>query len=136
MGDRYIIDPTILEELCSQVTLTVGVNKDGQVCGIQKSVNGSIDPSLLTEMIQVKKGSPLLTNPLLTSFLLLLERHKPRQTIITTTGYQTLGRRSTCTRKTEKGRACREARVFRRCHLIIITSSSFLPLCLLHHHHT
>jgi exosome complex component RRP42 len=53
IGNRYVIDPTILEELCSQVTLTVGVNKDGSVCGIQKGSNGSIDPSLLTEMIQV-----------------------------------------------------------------------------------
>ncbi|CAO3692917.1 unnamed protein product [Rhizopus stolonifer] len=52
IADRYIIDPTILEELCSQVTLTVGVNKDGSVCGIQKGSNGSIEPSLLTEMIQ------------------------------------------------------------------------------------
>jgi exosome complex component RRP42 len=55
IADRYIIDPTILEELCSQVTLTVGVNKDGAVCGIQKGGNGSIEPSLLTEMIQVKQ---------------------------------------------------------------------------------
>ncbi|GAA5804100.1 ribosomal protein S5 domain 2-type protein [Thamnidium elegans] len=52
IADRYIIDPTILEELCSTVTLTVGVNKDGLVCGIQKGASGSIDPSLLTEMIQ------------------------------------------------------------------------------------
>lgn len=54
IADRYIIDPTILEELCSQVTLTVGVNGSGSVCSIQKGGNGSIEPSLLTEMIQVK----------------------------------------------------------------------------------
>ncbi|KAI9494413.1 ribosomal protein S5 domain 2-type protein [Zychaea mexicana] len=52
VGDRYIIDPTILEELCSEVTLTVGVNKEGAICGVQKGAVGSIDPSLLTEMIQ------------------------------------------------------------------------------------
>ncbi|CEG78053.1 hypothetical protein RMATCC62417_12712 [Rhizopus microsporus] len=52
IADRYIIDPTILEELCSQVTLTVGVNRNGSVCSIQKGGNGSIEPSLLTEMIQ------------------------------------------------------------------------------------
>ncbi|KAL0081842.1 ribosomal protein S5 domain 2-type protein [Phycomyces blakesleeanus] len=52
IGERYILDPTILEELCSQVTLTVGVNKTGQVCGVQKGGSGSVDPSLLTEMIQ------------------------------------------------------------------------------------
>ncbi|KAI8092767.1 ribosomal protein S5 domain 2-type protein [Halteromyces radiatus] len=62
IADRYIIDPTILEELCSQVTLTVGVNKEGQICGIQKSATGSIDPSLLTEMIQ---SATNLAKPLL-----------------------------------------------------------------------
>ncbi|CAO3623742.1 unnamed protein product [Cunninghamella blakesleeana] len=62
IGERYIIDPTTLEELCSQVTLTVGVNKEGQVCGIRKSSNGSIDPSLLTEMIQtaISLAKPLI----------------------------------------------------------------------------
>ncbi|KAI8139358.1 ribosomal protein S5 domain 2-type protein [Fennellomyces sp. T-0311] len=52
IGDRYVIDPTILEELCSEVTLTVGVNKDGSICGVQKGAGGSINPSLLTEMTQ------------------------------------------------------------------------------------
>lgn len=53
IGERYIIDPTILEELSSEVTLTVGVNKDGATCGMQKGAGGSINPSLLTEMVQV-----------------------------------------------------------------------------------
>ncbi|KAI9312852.1 ribosomal protein S5 domain 2-type protein [Dichotomocladium elegans] len=52
IGDRYILDPTILEELSSDVTLTVGINKNGNTCGIQKGAGGSIEPSLLTEMIQ------------------------------------------------------------------------------------
>ncbi|CDS08381.1 hypothetical protein LRAMOSA02329 [Lichtheimia ramosa] len=52
IGERYIIDPTILEELSSEVTLTVGVNKDGATCGMQKGAGGSINPSLLTEMVQ------------------------------------------------------------------------------------
>ncbi|KAI8976959.1 ribosomal protein S5 domain 2-type protein [Pilobolus umbonatus] len=62
IADRYIIDPTILEELCSQVTLTVGVNKEGMVCGIQKGGQGSLDPSLMTEMIQTATllGKPLI----------------------------------------------------------------------------
>ncbi|KAI8382256.1 ribosomal protein S5 domain 2-type protein [Blakeslea trispora] len=51
VASRYIIDPTVLEELCSQATLTVGVNKDGLVCSIRKGLSGSIDPSLLNEMI-------------------------------------------------------------------------------------
>ncbi|KAI7874060.1 hypothetical protein K492DRAFT_211798 [Lichtheimia hyalospora FSU 10163] len=52
IGERYIIDPTILEELSSEVTLTVGINKDGATCGMQKGSGGSINPSLLTEMVQ------------------------------------------------------------------------------------
>ncbi|KAI8073074.1 ribosomal protein S5 domain 2-type protein [Gongronella butleri] len=52
VGERYIVDPTILEELCAQVILSVGVNKDGQLCGMQKSGLGSLDPSLVSEMVQ------------------------------------------------------------------------------------
>ncbi|KAI7898525.1 ribosomal protein S5 domain 2-type protein [Cokeromyces recurvatus] len=51
IGQRYVIDPTSLEELCSQVTLTVGVNRLGQVCGIKKGGRGSLEPSLLNEMV-------------------------------------------------------------------------------------
>ncbi|KAG0171825.1 Exosome complex component RRP42 [Apophysomyces sp. BC1034] len=62
IGQQYITDPTILEELCSQLTLTIGVNKDGQVCGVQKASVGSLEPSLLTEMIQTATtlGRPLI----------------------------------------------------------------------------
>ncbi|KAI8991098.1 ribosomal protein S5 domain 2-type protein [Mycotypha africana] len=49
--NRYILDPTTLEELCSDAVLTVGVNKLGQVCSMKKSLNGSIETSLLNEMI-------------------------------------------------------------------------------------
>ncbi|KAI9472368.1 MAG: ribosomal protein S5 domain 2-type protein [Benjaminiella poitrasii] len=51
IGERYVIDPTSLEELCSQLTLTVSVNRFGQVCGIKKSGGGSLEPTLLNEMI-------------------------------------------------------------------------------------
>lgn len=62
IADRYIIDPTLLEEVCSQVTLTVGVNKEGSICGIQKGGSGSLDPSLMTEMIQTATllGKPMI----------------------------------------------------------------------------
>ncbi|ORX60494.1 hypothetical protein DM01DRAFT_1300281 [Hesseltinella vesiculosa] len=52
IGERYIVDPTMLEELCAQVILSVGVNKHGQLCGTQKSGLGSLEPSLLSDMIQ------------------------------------------------------------------------------------
>lgn len=62
IGNRYIIDPTILEELCSSVTLSIGVNKDGQVCSMKKGYNGGIDPSLMNEMINTATvlGKPLI----------------------------------------------------------------------------
>ncbi|ORY95595.1 ribosomal protein S5 domain 2-type protein [Syncephalastrum racemosum] len=53
IGERYVIDPTLLEELCSQATLTVAINKDGQLCGMEKGQSGGINPSLLTEMTQM-----------------------------------------------------------------------------------
>ncbi|KAI9275996.1 ribosomal protein S5 domain 2-type protein [Sporodiniella umbellata] len=63
IAHRYVIDPTLLEELAAQLTLTVAVNPDGAVCGIQKGGNGSIEPSLLNEMIQT---ATTLAKPLLT----------------------------------------------------------------------
>jgi exosome complex component RRP42 len=62
IGQRYIIDPTVLEELCSQATLTVGVNKHGMVCGVKKSLAGCLDPSLLSEMIGI---ATVLAKPLI-----------------------------------------------------------------------
>lgn len=44
-----------MEELVTEARLTVAVNKDGQVCGLQKSQDGGMEPSLLLEMIQSGK---------------------------------------------------------------------------------
>ncbi|CAG8460878.1 14550_t:CDS:2 [Ambispora leptoticha] len=52
IGSRHIIDATPLEELATEAKLLVSVNKQGKICGMQKSGEGSIEPSLLNEMIQ------------------------------------------------------------------------------------
>ncbi|KAJ2960633.1 hypothetical protein NQZ79_g4042 [Umbelopsis isabellina] len=55
IGTGHIIDATPLEELCTEAKLLIAVNKDGQVCGIQKGAEGSIEPGLMSEMIQTAK---------------------------------------------------------------------------------
>ncbi|KAG9290899.1 hypothetical protein G9A89_011049 [Geosiphon pyriformis] len=52
IGSRHIIDATPLEELTTEAKILIIVNKKGKLCGIQKSGEGSIEPSLLSEMIQ------------------------------------------------------------------------------------
>ncbi|RUP48577.1 ribosomal protein S5 domain 2-type protein [Jimgerdemannia flammicorona] len=56
IGSRYIIDATPLEELCTEAKLVVAVNRKGHLCGLQKSADGGIEPSLLTEMVQTAKS--------------------------------------------------------------------------------
>ncbi|KAJ3013098.1 UNVERIFIED_CONTAM: Exosome complex component RRP42 [Siphonaria sp. JEL0065] len=55
IGNYHVIDPTPLEELCSDVQLTVAINRKGLPCAIHKAGSGSVDPSLLAEMIQDAK---------------------------------------------------------------------------------
>ncbi|KAF9167153.1 Exosome complex component RRP42 [Actinomortierella ambigua] len=55
IGARYIVDASPLEELVTEARLTIAVNKYGQVCGLQKSQEGCMEPSLLLEMIQSGK---------------------------------------------------------------------------------
>ena len=55
IGTGHIIDASPLEELCTEAKLTIAVNKDGQICGIQKGAEGGIEPGLMSEMIQTAK---------------------------------------------------------------------------------
>lgn len=55
IGTGHIIDASPLEELCAEAKLTITVNKDGQICGIQKGSDGGIEPGLMSEMIQTAK---------------------------------------------------------------------------------
>ncbi|KAJ3348818.1 Exosome complex component RRP42 [Entophlyctis luteolus] len=52
IGNYCVIDPNPLEESCSDVQLTVAVTRSGVPCAIQKRGNGSLEPSLLAEMLR------------------------------------------------------------------------------------
>ncbi|KAJ2998431.1 hypothetical protein HDV02_004546 [Globomyces sp. JEL0801] len=54
IDDSTVIDTTPMEELCTSVTVSTIVNSKGMVCGVQKGLSGSVDPSVLVNMIQVK----------------------------------------------------------------------------------
>jgi len=53
IGQKYIVDATAMEELCTDTKIIIAVNKGGEICAMQKSLHGSLNPSLLTEMIRV-----------------------------------------------------------------------------------
>ncbi|KAL2916311.1 hypothetical protein HK105_204067 [Polyrhizophydium stewartii] len=61
IGTSRIVDSTPLEALCSAAQVTVFVNRAGNVCGLQKSGKGSLEPSILIDMIEtgVKLGTEL-----------------------------------------------------------------------------
>ncbi|CAG8738003.1 5999_t:CDS:2 [Racocetra persica] len=56
IGSRHIVDATPLEELTTEAKLHVMVNRNGKICGMQKSGSGSIEHSLLGEMIQTGRS--------------------------------------------------------------------------------
>ncbi|OZJ04897.1 hypothetical protein BZG36_02510 [Bifiguratus adelaidae] len=51
IGNRYFVDAAPLEELCADVRLMVSVNEKGNICSMQKGGSGSIEPTLLNEML-------------------------------------------------------------------------------------
>lgn len=61
----YFIDPTKAEETCARAILTVAVNPSGVVSFIQKSSTGSIEPSILSDMIGVAQSTASTLFPLL-----------------------------------------------------------------------
>ena len=67
IGDYFVIDPTSEEESCMTMQLTVAVDKAGNFCSMSKTGRGSIDPSGMMEMLQVRSllllGAVSLTCP-------------------------------------------------------------------------
>lgn len=57
VGNRYILDPTLQEELCADASLTICFNSKGQICSLKKSGQGSLEPSLLSAILQA--GHPV-----------------------------------------------------------------------------
>ncbi|MEZ0344998.1 MAG: exosome complex protein Rrp42 [Infirmifilum sp.] len=52
IGDYLVVDPTLEEELASDVKITFGVTEDQKICAIQKSGEGSLKPS---ELLQARE---------------------------------------------------------------------------------
>ena len=57
IGNRYILDPTVQEELCADASITICFNSKGQICSLKKSGQGGIEPSLLSAILQA--GHPI-----------------------------------------------------------------------------
>jgi len=55
IGAGYIVDATMEEESCMSVRMTVGVNKKGNICTLQKGGHGSVDPTIMYQMIASAK---------------------------------------------------------------------------------
>ncbi|KAJ3371804.1 Exosome complex component RRP42 [Kappamyces sp. JEL0680] len=53
IGNGQVVDCSAMEELCSSSRLSVIVNSQGQLCGMQKDLNGCLDPSVLVDMVEV-----------------------------------------------------------------------------------
>jgi exosome complex component RRP42 len=53
----YFVDPTCTEEACAKSILTVAFDPSDNICFIQKSANGSIEPSILSDMIGVAQAT-------------------------------------------------------------------------------
>jgi exosome complex component RRP42 len=54
IGDNFVVDPTVEEELVMSTKLTIAINKNSEICSIQKGGSKSgLDPSELRKMIQV-----------------------------------------------------------------------------------
>jgi len=51
IGSSYVVDATIEEELCMNVRLTIGINKQGNICTVNKGAQGGLDPSAMYEML-------------------------------------------------------------------------------------
>ena len=53
----YFVDPTRSEETCARAILSVAVNPSGTISFLHKSATGSIDPSILSDMIAVAQST-------------------------------------------------------------------------------
>eukprot|EP00124_Ichthyophonus_hoferi_P005030 Ihof_evm2s646 gene=Ihof_evmTU2s646 len=52
IGARHIVDATMEEEACMMARLMVGVNREGNICLVQKGGFGAVDPGALYEMLE------------------------------------------------------------------------------------
>lgn len=62
IGEHFVVDATLEEEVCMKARVSVAVNSDGKYCGVEKGGKGGVDPSKLCEVLHVaqKLGSDWL----------------------------------------------------------------------------
>jgi len=51
IGKHYVVDTTLEEEVCMSVRISVGINKKGNICSIQKGGRGAFLPSSLEHVL-------------------------------------------------------------------------------------
>jgi exosome complex component RRP42 len=85
IGSKFIVDASIEEECCTVGRVTFGVNKDGSIMCTQKAGKGTVDPTILPEMLKIALsfGKELITN--------LDEKVKLQRELEERGGYQKLG---------------------------------------------
>jgi len=52
IGSSFIIDATAEEEVCMSTRLSVGINQEGNVCGMEKNGPGGVAPTTLLDMLK------------------------------------------------------------------------------------
>ena len=59
IGGKFIVDANLDEEQCVHANLVVSVNSLGHVCSVEKGGKGTLDPSLMFQMIENSKSIAL-----------------------------------------------------------------------------
>ena len=56
MGERWVVDPTLMEQQCSDGELVVVANPQGEVCLVQKGGGGEVDALVILRCVEVAMG--------------------------------------------------------------------------------
>ena len=64
IGSSCVVDTTAKEEMCTDASLVVGINRNGRVCSLQKTGSGTLSLVLMTDMIETAKtiGSKVISS--------------------------------------------------------------------------
>lgn len=76
ISNRYVVDATAEEDVCSDSQLLVSINDKGRVCSVQKHKDGAIHPDLLFEMLRVGQKIGKVINTKLSEVLKKLEENE------------------------------------------------------------
>ncbi|TPX47096.1 hypothetical protein SeMB42_g03469 [Synchytrium endobioticum] len=80
IGERFVVDASIMEELCSESRFVVAINRHGRLCAVQKAGLGRISPNLMTQILQTAPSIGLSVMKRLERYLTIeTERISKRQ---------------------------------------------------------